>query len=96
MKEEFFDINKIIQELNVDINYGLSEEEVKKRLEKYGYNSIEEKKESNIIKFLKKFKSFTSIILEIIIMLYLIVHDYIDALIVFSLLFINVLIGYIH
>ncbi|MGC9132993.1 MAG: plasma-membrane proton-efflux P-type ATPase [Nanopusillaceae archaeon] len=96
MKEESFDINKVIQELNVDINYGLSEEEVKKRLEKYGYNSIEEKKESNIIKFLKKFKSFTSIMLEIIIILYLFVHDYIDAIIVFSLLFINVLIGYIH
>ncbi|MGC9079386.1 MAG: plasma-membrane proton-efflux P-type ATPase [Nanopusillaceae archaeon] len=96
MEKEFFDIDKIVNELNVDINYGLTSEEVERRLNKYGYNAIEEKKENNLLKFLKKFKSVTSIMLEIIIILYMIVHDYIDALIAFSLLFINVLIGYLY
>ncbi|BFI73640.1 potassium-transporting ATPase ATP-binding subunit [Nanoarchaeota archaeon] len=96
MENEKFNIDKLIQELNVNVNEGLSEKDVEERLKKYGYNSIEEKRESNIIKFLKKFKSFTSIMLEIIVVLYLIVHNYVDAAIVFGLLFVNVLIGFIH
>ncbi|WP_231434144.1 cation-transporting P-type ATPase [Candidatus Nanopusillus massiliensis] len=69
---------------------------MKERLKEYGYNLVEEKKESNLIKFLKKFASFSSIMLEIIIVLYLIFGRYIDASLVLSLLFINELISFIH
>jgi H+-transporting ATPase len=90
------DLSKVLQELNSDLNYGLTKEEVDRRLKEYGYNLIEEKKESNLIKFLKKFISFSSIMLEIIIILYLIFGRYIDASLVLSLLFINILISFIH
>jgi len=90
------DLSKVLQELNSDLNYGLTKEEVDKRLKEYGYNLVEEKKESNLIKILKKFVSFFSIMLEIIIILYLIFGRYIDASLVLSLLFINVLISFIH
>jgi H+-transporting ATPase len=90
------DLSKVLQELNSDLNYGLTKEEVDRRLKEYGYNLIEEKKESNLIKFLKKFISFSSIMLEIIIALYFIFGRYIDASLVLSLLFINVLISFIH
>jgi len=90
------DLSKVLQELNSDLNYGLTKEEVDKRLKEYGYNLVEEKKESNLIKFLKKFVSFSSIMLEIIIILYFIFGRYIDASLVLSLLFINVLISFIH
>ena len=90
------DLSKVLQELNSDLNYGLTKEEVDRRLKEYGYNLVEEKKESNLIKLLKKFISFSSIMLEIIIILYLIFGRYIDASLVLSLLFINVLISFIH
>jgi H+-transporting ATPase len=90
------DLSKVLQELNSDLNYGLTKEEVDRRLKEYGYNLIEEKKESNLIKFLKKFVSVSSIMLEIIIVLYLIFGRYIDTSLVLSLLFINVLISFIH
>jgi len=45
------DLSKVLQELNSDLNYGLTKEEVDKRLKEYGYNLVEEKKESNLIKF---------------------------------------------
>ena len=90
------DLSKVLQELNSDLNYGLTKEEVDRRLKEYGYNLVEEKKETNLIKLLKKFISFSSIMLEIIIILYLIFGRYIDASLVLSLLFINVLISFIH
>ena len=63
------ELSKVLQELNSDLDYGLTKEEVDKRLKEYGYNLIEEKKEGNLIKSLKKFVSFSSIMLEIIIIL---------------------------
>lgn len=90
------ELSKVLQELSSDLDYGLTKEEVDKRLKEYGYNLIEEKKESNLIKFLKKFVSFSSIMLEIIIILYFIFGRYIDASLVLFLLFINVLISLIH
>ncbi|BBL45432.1 copper-exporting P-type ATPase B [Nanobdella aerobiophila] len=96
MENELFDIDKIIRELNTNIISGLSESEIQERIKKYGYNSIEEKKENNIIKLLKKFKSFTSIMLEFISILYIVVHNYLDALIVIGLLILNTLISFIH
>ncbi|MFP3316819.1 MAG: plasma-membrane proton-efflux P-type ATPase [Candidatus Nanopusillus sp.] len=90
------ELSKVLQELSSDLDYGLTKEEVDKRLKEYGYNLIEEKKESNLIKFLKKFVSLSSIMLEIIIILYFIFGRYIDASLVLFLLFINVLISLIH
>ncbi|BBL45419.1 copper-exporting P-type ATPase B [Nanobdella aerobiophila] len=96
MNNENFDIDDIIKDLSVDINSGLSESEIQERIKKYGYNSIEEKKESNLIKFLRKFKSFTSIMLEFITILYIIFGKIEDAIIVISLLIINAVISFIH
>jgi len=90
------ELSKVLQELSSDLNYGLTKEEVDKRLKEYGYNLIEEKREGNLIKFLKKFVSFSSIMLEIIIILYFMFGRYIDASLVLFLLFINVLISFIH
>jgi len=90
------ELSKVLQELSSDLDYGLTKEEVDKRLKEYGYNLIEEKREGNLIKSLKKFVSFSSIMLEIIIILYFMFGRYIDASLVLFLLFINVLISFIH
>lgn len=49
-------ISDVVKELDTDVENGLSSEEAKRRLEKYGLNKLEEgKKVPFIIKFLKQF-----------------------------------------
>ena len=42
------DVDQVLKELNANPHQGLSEEEVKRRLEKYGYNEL---KRENVIIF---------------------------------------------
>lgn len=66
MKHFIKSIEETEEELKTDINYGLTEEEVKKRQEENGLNILEGKKrESLFIKFLKQFKDFMIIVLII-------------------------------
>ena len=54
----------VVRKLKTNINYGLTEEEAKVRLEKYGKNSIDNKKrESLLIKFFSQFNDVMVIIL---------------------------------
>ena len=56
----------IVQELNSNLEKGLTEEEVKQAREKYGFNELEaKKKKSLLVKFLEEFKDFMIIVLII-------------------------------
>lgn len=58
--------SKAINKLNTDDKKGLSSGEAKKRLEKYGYNRLEQKKKKGIIfKFFSQFADFMVLILLI-------------------------------
>ena len=60
------DINTVEKELKTNMQMGLTQEEVKKRIEKYGLNELKAKKKKSIIqKFLEQFKDFSIIILII-------------------------------
>ena len=49
---------QVLKELNTDIHRGLTEDEVKSRLEKYGYNELKkEEKVSPFILFINQFKN---------------------------------------
>lgn len=87
-------VNNVIKELGVDPKSGLSEDEVKKRIQQYGYNEIEEKKESSIKRLAKKFWGLTSWMLEITMVLTLVLGKYLDFYVVTGLLLLNVILGF--
>ena len=56
----------IVQELNSNLEKGLTEEQVKQSREKHGFNELEaKKKKSLLVKFLEEFKDFMIIVLII-------------------------------
>jgi Ca2+-transporting ATPase len=60
------EISEIITGLKTDITTGLATEEVKRRLEEYGYNQLVSKRKKSFIRmFFEQFKSFMIIILLI-------------------------------
>lgn len=67
MKDWFnFSVEETVMTLETDIEKGLTDEEVKARQEKYGYNELKaQKKKGIIIKFLEQFRDFMIIILMI-------------------------------
>ena len=68
MEKQWFNqtSDEVVKKLNSDIQKGLSDEEVKKRQESYGFNELKTKKKKTLIqKFLEQFKDFMIIILII-------------------------------
>ena len=60
------EINDVITGLNTDLTTGLTGDEVKKRLDQYGYNQLEGKRKKSFLSmFFAQFKSFMIIILLI-------------------------------
>ncbi|MHA1805754.1 MAG: cation-translocating P-type ATPase [Promethearchaeota archaeon] len=99
-------IEEISKALNVSIEKGLSEEEAKKRLEKYGSNElIQTKKISALQIFLNQFKDFLVYLLFFAIAISLIVgyyqllrgeeaSEFLDALVIFIILVVNAILGF--
>ena len=89
-----FSINKIFRELDSRIK-GLSEQEAEKRLKKYGYNKIPEKKSFSRMKiFFDQLKSPLVYILFIAGMITFALEEYSDSIIIFIAVFLNTIIGY--
>lgn len=87
---------QLTQELESNPQTGLSTNEAKERLEKYGPNTLkEEKKKSVIVKFLEQFKDILVIILLIAAVISIIVEpsEWIDSLIIFIVVIVNAVIG---
>ncbi|MGC8608977.1 MAG: plasma-membrane proton-efflux P-type ATPase, partial [Thermoplasmata archaeon] len=97
MKNEFEDlsIDETFQKLDSSKD-GLSEYEAKKRLSKYGFNEITEKKQSNIIKFLKKFWAPVPWMLEFTIILTYVLGKYLDMYIILFLLVFNSIVSFVQ
>ena len=67
-------------------NEGLSVEEARKRLEQYGPNALEERKESPLLKFLGYFWGPIPWMIEVALILSLVVKHWLDAVIIAVLL----------
>ena len=87
------DIKKVIKALDSSLT-GLSNNEAKNRLLKYGKNELTEKEKNNIFKvFLTQFYNPIEIILIITVILSFLVGEVIDALAIIFIILIDVLIG---
>ncbi|MEM3181139.1 MAG: plasma-membrane proton-efflux P-type ATPase [Candidatus Micrarchaeaceae archaeon] len=75
---------------------GLAEAESAKRLKTYGYNEIIEKKQSNVLKFLKKFYGPIPFMLELVIVITFVIHDLKDCYLILSLLLFNAVVGFLE
>jgi len=91
-----FSINKIFRELDSGAK-GLSEQEAEKRLKKYGYNKLPEKKSFSRIKiFIEQLKSPLVYILFIAGIVTFALEEYSDSIIIFIAVFLNTIIGYLQ
>lgn len=75
---------------------GLSDTEVKNRLEKFGYNEIVEKKQNPFIEFLLRYWGPMPWLLELAMGLSFVLGHYLEGVIIFVLLTMNAIIGQIH
>ena len=96
-------IEEIARKLRSNINAGLSENEVKERLEKCGKNKIKEKKKTSIFsRFIKQFNDFMIIILIIAavtsaVMAYVQkTGEYVDSVIIIGIVVFNAIVGLIQ
>lgn len=89
-------LKEIYQRLNTS-ERGLTSEEVKRRLEKYGANKLAEEKDINKLKiFLHQFASPLIYILIIAGAITLMLKEYIDSGVIFAVVILNAVIGYIQ
>ena len=96
-----FDSDQVIKEFKSSKD-GLTEEDAKNRLIKFGPNKLKEtKKESKIVKFLSQFKNLMIIVLLIaaiisFIISYINKESYLDSIIILLIVFINAILGYLE
>lgn len=96
-------IHDVLEILNTNEKYGLNDEEIIKRIERYGPNRLEgRKKESFFVRFLKQFNDFMIIILIIASIISAVVsyiegsNDYFDSIIIIAIVIFNALMGLIQ
>jgi len=88
-------IEETIKLLDTSVD-GLTESEAKKRLDKFGYNEVREKRRSPVLDFLSRYWGPMPWLLELAIVLSYFAHHYLEVAIIFGLLTVNVVIGFRH
>ena len=97
------DWRSVEKDLKTNVERGLNEEEVSKRSEKYGKNTLKEKKkESLFIRFIKQFNDFMIIILIVASIISAVMAyvdgsgDYIDSIIIIAIVIFNAIMGLVQ
>ena len=88
-------VSQLFEVLQTSID-GISLQEAKRRLEIYGKNQLEEEKESNFLIFIRQFNNPLVYILITAAIITLFMGDYLDSGIIFGIVFVNGIIGFIQ
>jgi H+-transporting ATPase len=75
---------------------GLTESEIRKRLDIFGYNEIAEKKKNPLLDFLLRYWGPMPWLLELAMALSFVLRHYLEGTIIFVLLTVNAVIGHMH
>ena len=87
----------ILKELDVIVSEGLSDEEAKVRLEKYGHNKLLAKKKKNIFQlFVAQLQEWLIYILFAAVVITLFMGEYIDAAIILLVIIVNATLGVVQ
>ena len=90
MKAYTSDVKDVIKNLETNSHEGLTHEEVKKRIEKYGKNKLKEKKQKTTLEiFLRQFMEPLSIILLVVVVVAFLIRDTSEAIIILSIVILN-------
>ncbi len=90
----FREIDEVAKELNVDLTKGLSSEEVKERIEKYGENRLKEAKQKSFFElFVSQFKDVLILILIVAALVSAAMGEYTEGLVILIIVLLNSFIG---
>ena len=89
-------ISETILDLNSNIDTGLTKSQIEERIKLHGYNEVLEKKNSPILRFLRKFWGLSPWMLELIIVLSAIMKKYQDLVVVSVLLIVNAILSFVQ
>ncbi len=91
------EVDQVLKELNTDPHQGLSADEVRRRLEKYGYNELKkEGKISPLTLFFNQFKNFLIIILLVAVVLSALVGEVVDAAFIGIIVVFSAILGFVQ
>lgn len=99
------ELENVVKKLNTSLETGLSEEEVKKRLEKFGFNELTQTKKISPLKiFLKQFQNFLvyllffAIAVSVFVGIYQISQgeeaEFLDAFVILAIIIVNAILGF--
>ncbi|MDW7668313.1 MAG: cation-translocating P-type ATPase [Bacillota bacterium] len=90
-------VEEVSKDLNVNIDKGLSNEEVDKRIEKYGLNKIKDKKKRSLFSiFISQLKDMLIYVLLGAAAITFFIGEYVDGVIILLVVFLNALIGVVQ
>ncbi|MEG0409921.1 MAG: calcium-translocating P-type ATPase, PMCA-type [Erysipelotrichaceae bacterium] len=90
-------IYAVLKKYKVDENIGLSDNEVEKRLKQYGLNELKKDKKISLIEmFIQQFKDPMVLILLVGAIVSIFLKEYVDSIIIFSVITLNAFIGVIQ
>ncbi len=90
-------VEEVLKELGTDLHKGLTNDEAKKRLERYGYNELKkEEKVSPFTIFINQFKNILIIILLVAIGLSALIGEVVDALVIGVIVIFCTVLGFIQ
>ncbi|MEW6214891.1 MAG: HAD-IC family P-type ATPase, partial [Nitrospirota bacterium] len=93
----FMQVDSVLRELSTDLQLGLNRDDVRNRLEKYGYNELRKENGVSPIKiFINQFKNILIIILLIATALSLAIGETVDALIIGVIVFFSAVLGFVQ